>query len=258
MKKMKKVLALTACAAMLVTASVMGTLAFLTAEETITNTFTVGKVTFGDEDGEGMLVEYKVNEDGKPVNNAGEEIDLSKDTPVWTDTNHYKLVSGRTYTKNPTLNVGANSEPCYLYVAVANEIADIEAGTVSGGYAKIVDQMKENGWLPLAGKNYSFKNGDTVLATGDVYMYCGTGSTTNSTGLVVDHLEDNDPTPYTIFEEFKISDEVSSEDLKKYAPTGEEGAEVYKTIRIAAFAVQQADEGMDTAAKAWNLTFGKE
>jgi len=257
MKKMKKVLALGACAAMLVTASVMGTLAFLTADETITNTFTVGKVTFGDGDGNDMLVEYKVDEDGKPVIASGAS------EPEWVTSNSYKLVSGRTYTKNPTLNVGANSEACYLYVALANDIAGIEADTgeniagESREYKKIVEQMEEKGWLPLTGETYKFMDGDTELAVGKVYMYCGTGSEQVATGLVVDHFEDNDATPYTIFDDFKIGDNVDSETLATYAPVVNGEDTEYKTIRIAAFAVQQADEGMDTAAKAWDLTFGK-
>ena len=55
MKKRTKVLALLVCAAMLVIGSIIGTIAFLTAEETITNTFTVGKVKFGGDDGSGAL-----------------------------------------------------------------------------------------------------------------------------------------------------------------------------------------------------------
>ena len=43
-KKAKKVVALLLCAVLLVVGSVTGTMAYLTANDTVTNTFTVGKV----------------------------------------------------------------------------------------------------------------------------------------------------------------------------------------------------------------------
>ena len=50
MKKAKKVLTLLLCAALLVGATITGTLAFLTqTTETVTNTFTVGKVQLGED-----------------------------------------------------------------------------------------------------------------------------------------------------------------------------------------------------------------
>ena len=70
MSKTKKVLALLLCAVLLVGATITGTLAYLSqTTETVTNTFTVGKVSLGtdtDNDGlvEGGLDEAKVNEYG--------------------------------------------------------------------------------------------------------------------------------------------------------------------------------------------------
>ena len=44
MKKTKKALLLSLCAVMLVTASVLGTMAYLTSTDEVVNTFTVGNV----------------------------------------------------------------------------------------------------------------------------------------------------------------------------------------------------------------------
>lgn len=83
MKKTRKALLLGVCAVLLVTASVLGTIAYLTDKtETITNTFTVGNV----------------------------DIDL-KETK-----NDFKMVPGNTIDKDPKVTVEAGSEDCYLFV----------------------------------------------------------------------------------------------------------------------------------------------
>lgn len=104
MKKAKKIVALLLCAVLLIGASVAGTLAFLTSKATVTNSFTVGKVVLG-EDGKAGLDEAKVDEYGVAV------------TPATRVTeNTYKLIPGHTYTKDPTVHVGANSEACAPWV----------------------------------------------------------------------------------------------------------------------------------------------
>ena len=60
MKKKTKALMLVLCAVLLVTASVLGTMAYLTSTEKVVNTFTVGKVAI-------TLDEAKVNADGTAV-----------------------------------------------------------------------------------------------------------------------------------------------------------------------------------------------
>lgn len=63
MKKKTKALMLVLCAVLLVTASVLGTMAYLTSTDKVVNTFTVGKVAI-------TLDEAKVDPDGKPVADA--------------------------------------------------------------------------------------------------------------------------------------------------------------------------------------------
>ncbi len=97
MKKFKALLVV-ACALLLVAASVFGTMAYLTSTDTVTNTFTVGKVKI-------TLDEAKVGTDGKALTGS----DAAR-----VQTNSYKLMPGHTYTKDPTVTVEAGSEASYV------------------------------------------------------------------------------------------------------------------------------------------------
>lgn len=127
MKKKTKALMLVLCAVLLVTASVLGTMAYLTSTDQVVNTFTVGKVAI-------TLDEAKVNPDGTAVTPAER-----------VKENAYHLLPGHTYTKDPTVHVQANSEDSFIFVKVENGIARYEAGTT------IAAQIAANGWTPLEG-----------------------------------------------------------------------------------------------------------
>lgn len=105
MKKFKALLVV-ACALLLVAASVFGTMAYLTSTDTVTNTFTVGKVKI-------TLDEAKVDADGKPVTPAER-----------VKGNSYKLLPGHTYTKDPTVTVVTGSENSYVRMKVEVENID--------------------------------------------------------------------------------------------------------------------------------------
>lgn len=100
MKTKSKALLLTLCAVLLVAASVLGTMAYLTSSAEVKNTFTVGKVEI-------KLDEAKVNADGIPVEGADR-----------VTANSYKLMPGNTYTKDPTVTVKAGSEESYVRMKV--------------------------------------------------------------------------------------------------------------------------------------------
>lgn len=112
---MKKSIALVMMAVLLVAASVMGTLAYLTSKDTVKNTFTVGKVAI-------KLDEAKVDMNGVAVKPAER-----------VQRNEYKLMPGHTYTKDPMVTVLKGSEPSYIKMTVtfskANELDAIFAPT---------------------------------------------------------------------------------------------------------------------------------
>lgn len=104
--KKSKVLITALCAVLLVTVSVLGTLAYLTSQDEVVNTFTVGKVNIS-------LDEADVNEDGTEIVGA----DRVKE-------NNYHLIPGQTYTKDPTLTVKAKSEDSYVRMLLTINCAE--------------------------------------------------------------------------------------------------------------------------------------
>lgn len=142
MRTKTKALVLALCAVLLVVTTVFVTMAFLTSEDSVQNTFTVGKVTI-------TLDELDVDDS----DNDGSTTDRDK-------ANEYKLIPGKTYTKDPTVHVGANSEPCYLFVKVENGLVDAEAD----GNTTIAEQMKTNGWTLVAGQTNVYVYKEVVTA----------------------------------------------------------------------------------------------
>lgn len=142
MKTKWKVLLTTLCALLLIVGSAAGTLAYLTSQDAVTNTFTVGEVTLGSDLQKG-LDEALVNEYGQPINNDKDKtpVELAKAPRV--QENDYKLVPGRTYIKDPTVHVNPASEDCYVFVKVENGIAAYEAAAATGenAYTPIADQI---------------------------------------------------------------------------------------------------------------------
>ena len=105
MKTKSKALLLTLCAVLLVAASVLGTMAYLTSTDTVTNTFTVGKVEI-----------------------TLDETDVTNPNGPRVKANSYKLMPGTTYTKDPTVTVKAGSEESYVRMKVTfNNATDIIA-----------------------------------------------------------------------------------------------------------------------------------
>ena len=83
-----------------------GTLAFLVAEsDTVTNTFTYGKIEI-------ELWENEVDENGV----------LDPEAKDYDGIVYEKIVPGDVVNKNPTVTVKAGSEECYVYVKVTNTL----------------------------------------------------------------------------------------------------------------------------------------
>lgn len=131
MKKSKVVL-MVLCAVALITVSVLGTLAYLTSQDVVVNTFTVGKVNI-------TLDETAVNTDGTPIANA----DRVKE-------NKYHLVPGNTYVKDPTMTVVKGSEESYvrmlLTINCSKEFDDIFAPEVAD-LTSIFNGYDANNWI---------------------------------------------------------------------------------------------------------------
>ena len=188
------------CALLLVAAGVFGTLAYLTGTDTVNNTFTVGNVQI-------TLDEAKVNTDGTPVAGAGR-----------VQANAYHLLPGHTYTKDPIIHVDTNSENCYLFVKVEDQISAIE------GVPTVANQMAAKGWKAVDGQ-------------ANLYVYVGTGETP---------LAAAKGSNITVFEQIVIADSVSNTTLAGYAD---------KAIVVTAYAVQTDGFEGKTASQIWAAAF---
>lgn len=188
--KKSKVLLLSICAVLLLTVSVLGTLAYLTSEDTIVNTFTVGKVNI-------TLDEAKVNPDGTLVNNTDR-----------VKANNYHLVPGNTYIKDPTMTVIKGSEESYVRMLVTincmEEFDNIYAPAVAD-LTSIFNGYDATNWECKAVVRDA--NANTVTYE---FRYKQTVGPTDDSDTVLDALFDS----ITVPSQFDSADMASIADLK--------------------------------------------
>lgn len=165
MKKTARKVLLMACSALLlVCLTVSATVAYLTAEDKVENTFTVGKVAI-------KLDEADVNTDGTYV----------EDHDTRTEANEYHLLPGHTYIKDPTVTVLKGSEASYIRMLVTiNEQADLDAIFAKNGGAALTTFFGgvSTDWTLVAEtendddtRTYEFRYKSTVAAPdGDVVL----------------------------------------------------------------------------------------
>ena len=192
-KKLRKALTMFCCALLLCAISIGATIAYLTDTEAVTNTFVVGKVEIS-------LDESDVYEFGQENIPAGKTHGEKIDNAIRVQENEYKLFPGKTYDKDPIVHVNAESEDCYVFVQVLNEIAAIEDDTT------IANQIAANGWTKLAGETVE----------GDVYYKVSNKADTDR------ELE--------VFQTVKIKSTVDNTTLAAYAA---------KTVKVTAYAIQK-------------------
>lgn len=174
------------------------TIAYMTkTTDPVINTFTYGNVL--------------IDLDEAPVDAEGQATTGSR-----VKANKYRLYPGKQYDKDPTVHVDADSENCYLFVKVVNNIASIEAA----GDTTIAAQMSAKGWKLVTGKN-------------DIYYYDGKTQGSNDTTVTVSKGED-----IVVFEKIKIA---TNADLNSISSDAK--------VKVVAYAIQA--EGFNTALEAW-------
>lgn len=165
MKSKKKVFVTVLCAVLLVAASVLGTMAYLTSNDEVVNTFTVGNVQI-------KLDEAKANTDGSLSDNGATRVKA----------NSYKLLPGHTYNKDPMVTVLKGSESSYVKMTVtfshANELDAIFAPN-GANMTSIFNGYDSNTWIYKGNvkdtaantRTYEFWYEETVAApTADVEL----------------------------------------------------------------------------------------
>lgn len=133
MKRLKKILLLAVAMLLAAVISITATIAYLKSQtDVVPNAFAVGKVKIS-------LDEAKVNEDGVPVDENGNEVALENAPRVLK--NEYKLIPGRTYVKDPTVYVEEGSEDCIVFVLLCMP------KSLKSVYDRYIEpQITDNGW----------------------------------------------------------------------------------------------------------------
>ena len=153
--------------------AVGGTLALLTSKsQEVTNTFTVGDINI-------KLDESTLKTDG------------TLDTNTRTQTNTYKTVPGKTYPKDPTVTVLANSEACYLFIKVTET-----NNTITGLDGKAVQYTIDSGWTQYTGTtDVWYREVSAVTADTPFKILTGDTVTINSklTKEMVETFNNNKP-----------------------------------------------------------------
>ena len=125
---MKKTLTIVMAMVLVAAVAITGTLAYMSTQSgTVTNTFTFGNMSI-------TLKESPVDDNGKKV------------TGDLVDKNDYIVIPGAEVDKEPIVTVNANSESCWVYVGIQNnvlvdgkEVADYKSYIVDANWEKVED-----------------------------------------------------------------------------------------------------------------------
>lgn len=215
----KKILVACLCVALAVLTVAGTTLAYLTSQQTVTNTFTVGNVKI-------TLDEAKVNLAGEPLDKDGKPVEKVADA-ARVDSNNYKLMPGHTYVKDPTVTVLKDSEPSYIKMTVTFSNAsalDAIFAPAGADMTSIFQGYDAANWIA---------KGNTKDATANTrtyeFWYKETVSAPDA-NVVLDAL----------FDSIKVPDTITGEQLETI-----EGM----TITVNAYAIQA--DGFANADAAW-------
>ena len=227
MKTMKKALLFMLCAALVVSATVFGTLAYLTDTETVTNTFTVGKVYID-------LDEAKVNPDGTYTTDHDNRV----------KENAYHLLPGHTYIKDPTVTVEAKSEESYIRMLVTfNFSSQLDTIFPNANLTTIFNGYDSTNWQ-LNG----VKEDETANTRTYEFRYVGEEHKGTKAGTV--EKTETEIKLDALFDSFTLPGAITKEQLATLVTKDAQGNITDQfTINVVAHAIQA--DGFATADQAW-------
>lgn len=243
-KTKTKALLMSLCAVLLVAASVLGTMAYLTDSKDVKNTFTVGNVSI-------KLDEAKVDEMGNLVKNQDGTL-ADRVTQ-----NEYKLLPNHTYTKDPTVTVLAPSVESYVRMKVTfNKASALIAMCTDPEFAEDGPTGVENAFPLIRMVKFVEANAakwdgiipDNMEETGDMLnntKYCVYDKAADTLTFYYYYTEpvaaiDADVKLATLFDSIKVPEWATGDQLKAL-----QGFE----INVVAEAIQA--DGFENADDAW-------
>lgn len=228
MKAKKKGLLLLLCAATLVASSILGTMAYLTDTETVTNTFTVGSVHL-------KLDEAKVNADGRPIDANGNVVESASNAKRVTE-NEYHLLPGHKYTKDPTVTLTKESEDAYVRMMAS--ITYLEEADSLFGIVNKPESIAD--WLDIDTANWKIYGAPkTSKQTQNEITYI-TRTYEFRYKVKVLGRDTKDVKLEPLFTKITVPGELKNQDMKKLAGM---------KIEVVAHAIQA--DGFNTAEDAW-------
>lgn len=134
---------MTICLAVaLVVAAVVGTIAYMTAQDSVENTFTVGSFN-----------KPSTNPDGTP----NPDLNAYIIEPTWVKDS--KLIPGDNVAKDPYVGIGKGSDSAYVYVYIKNE-------TLKDTGDKYVTFTLKTGWTAVDATTVTDSEGNTKYVSG--------------------------------------------------------------------------------------------
>lgn len=242
-KTKTKALLMSLCAVLLVAASVLGTMAYLTDSKDVKNTFTVGNVAI-------KLDEAKVDENGTQV------VDKDGNPVARVTRNAYKLLPGHTYVKDPTVTVLTPSVESYVRMKVTfNKASALIAMCTNPDWEEDAPTEIKNAWPLLYMVNFTDKSVkwdgiimDNMFESENMLnntKYCVYDKAADTLTFYYYYTEtvaaiDADVKLATLFDSIKVPEWATNDQLKAL-----EGFE----INVVAEAIQA--DGFTDAADAW-------
>lgn len=209
MNMLKKTLLLVCMMALVVCISVGATIAYLTDDDAVINTFTVGNV---------QIELWETDTDGdnnKDDNHADGKHDKA---------NEYHLLPGQTYVKDPTVTIKAKSEDAYIRMMVTvDELDELKAAFPKEKYSTYYNgdlfllQMLVSGWN---GGIWEYETFDEATATYEFRYHTAVGNDAET-----------DKTIEPLFTHIVIPGSVTNDELAHLAKV---------EINVVAHAIQQA------------------
>lgn len=217
-------------------ATVLTTIAWLTSNDQVTNTFTYGEVKI-------VLDEAKVNAKGEPVmtvtsgDTTTEEVVSETREADRVDANSYTLRPGADYTKDVIVHIKGGSENCYLFVTIDNGLANYEGDDPISGQLNRVEYDSEESaikWIKVDGYTNVYCL-SYVDENDDEEPCIGKGG-----------AQDDECESFHVFRHITISENANAADLEKLNNAN---------ITIRAYAVQADGFEGKTAEEIWETAF---
>ncbi len=121
-KQNKKLFALIVPVLLVAVLLVGVTIAYLSAQRSITNYFVVGSFNYPTTD---------------PETHESKQLDNYLDEPSWDSSEDHKLLPGATFEKDPYVGIGAGSEAAVVYVYVENNFSNKVYFTINNGWTAV-------------------------------------------------------------------------------------------------------------------------